>query len=271
MKTRMLSRWIIPCLLTLLGGGAWAGADDAQQQSNPWRFGVAVYAWLPNAPVTIAIDDNPIIDAPESLGDLLSDLKFAATFDVEAYKGPFGMFVSPIYYKGKATKSFTGPLGQEREISVEESVWLIKYGASWDLGPLPLGESGSKSLILRPYAGGLFLTDDVSVDISPGLIDDGLDIDTTIDFNTPIVGLNTLWKLSDRWGLRAGGMWGGWSVNKVKSVWELSGYIDYGFTIKGLPAKAVGGYRYLNLHYYQQPIDLQIAIKGPLFAISLEF
>jgi len=150
----------------------------------------------------------------------------AAMFEVEARKGPIGFFASPIYYKGEADEKFIGALGQKRKVTLKESVWVVKYGVSYDFGPWRLLPNEPEHtqfpvMVLQPYAGALFLTDDIKINLNPGLVDNGINIDKTIDFNTPVVGLNILCDLTERWALRVGGHYGGWDVSDVNETYDF--------------------------------------------------
>lgn len=69
-------------------------------RTDPWRFHAAIYGWLPEAPARISV--GPITaDLPEDLGTILDSLRFTTQLHAEAHKGPFGVFVSPSYYKGR--------------------------------------------------------------------------------------------------------------------------------------------------------------------------
>jgi len=211
---------------------------DTKEERWPWRFIVNVYGWLPKAPVDIKIDGNDIENFPESFDNIFDSLQFASMSEVEVHKG---------------------------------DVWLIKYGASYDLGPWHLGEtSDSPAVVLQPYVGGLYFHDDIEMKVSPGLFDIGLDYKTTLTFNTPIVGLNTLWDLTKRWTLRLGGNYGGFHQDNVKKTYEFVGTVGYRFKMWDVSSKVFAGYRYLHLDYDRE-VELQVDIKGPLFGIGWEF
>jgi hypothetical protein len=67
----------------------------------------------------------------------------------EVHKGPFGLFVTPLYYKGEFKEQVTRA---KRSFYLEEKVWLINYGASYDLGTYRFGdEPGSPSVTLLTH------------------------------------------------------------------------------------------------------------------------
>jgi hypothetical protein len=292
-KTMKLSKVAFPCLLALMLVGVLSTPSGAQEQSEsqkasplsstnappdakeerwPWRFNVNVYGWAPEAPVDIKVDGNEVANYPESFDNIFDSLEMAAMFEVGVYKGPIGVFVSPVYYKGEDDEKFTGLLGQRRKGTLDEEVWIIKYGVSYDLGPWHLGKnSDSPAVILQPYVGGLYLHDDIKLKVSPGALDIGLDFKTTIKINTPIIGLNTLWDLTDRWILGLGGNYGGWDVDDMKKTYEFIGLLGYRFKMWDVSSKVFAGYRYLHIDYEKKDVELQVSVRGPLLGIGWEF
>ena len=83
--------------------------------------------------------------------------------------------------------------------------------------------------------------------------------------------MNTYWKLSDRWSLRAGGNYGGWNVDNVDSTWEFSGGAFYDFKMWGVSSHAFAGYRYLDFELKETRLDFEATIKGPLVGIGWKF
>jgi hypothetical protein len=291
--TKKLAKFAIQCLFALMLVGALSTPSGAQEQSEtqktsslsttdapadvkedrwPWRFRVNGYGWMPRAPVDIEVDDNDVANYPEGFDNIFDSLEFAAMFEVEAYKGPIGAFVSPIYYEGKDTERFTGLAGERRKATLKEKVWLIKYGVSYDLGPWRLGKtSDSPTVVLQPYVGGLYLHDDITLQTNKGLLDEGLDFKTTIEINTPIVGLNTLWDLTKRWNLRLGANYGGWDVDDMKKTYEFIGTVGFNFKMWNVSSHVFAGYRYVHIDYKKKNVELKVDIEGPLVGIGWEF
>ncbi len=114
--------------------------------------------------MTLKIDQQEVANLPESLDNILDSLEMTAMFELKAHKGPLGFFVSPIYYKGKASQHFEGLLGQSRKISLAEEVWAIDYGVFYKIGQWSLGESAdSPTVTVEPYAGALYLRDNIKI------------------------------------------------------------------------------------------------------------
>jgi hypothetical protein len=249
-------------------------ASDAPADilSAPWQFNANIYLWLPKAPMTITVDGHEVANIPESLDNILDSLEMGAMFELEAHKGPISVFADTIYYDGDYSEHFRGALGQRRKFELEEKAWVITYGLAYSFGPWELGEGAdSPTVTVSPYVGGLYLTDDIMVKVDPGISDMGLDRDTTLSFNTPLVGLVTYWDLSERWFLKIEGNWGGWDVDDVDETYDIIGLVAYRFKMWDVSSKVFGGYRYLHLDYKKKGMDLELAIKGPFFGIGWEF
>jgi len=250
----------------------WEWSSPSAVKTEPWRFNVNLYGWLPSAPAEIETAGGAESDLPESLSTILDSLEFAVMAEGEIHKGPFGVFVSPIFYKGEDSENITGLRGEKRKVTIDETVWLIKYGVSYDLGVLHLGKSPqSLTVTVQPYVGGLYFHDPIKLKVDPGVAGLGLKVRETIEFNTPIIGLNTLWHLTDRWSLRVGGNFGGWNVDNVESTYEVVGDIAYHFELWGQHAKAFVGYRYLYIDLDVGAVELTVTVKGPFVGMGFEF
>jgi hypothetical protein len=260
--------------LLLIGVSATLSAAQEGQgwQDAPWRFSFDIYGWLPNAPATIKIDGHEVANMPESFDNILDSLEMAAMLRFDARKGPLGLFVSPIYYDGDYSEHFTGPLGQRRKFELKETVWFIDYGASYEIGRWDIGaEPDSGTVTLAPYAGFRFLHDKIRINVDPGLLDDGVRVRKTISTNAPIVGLDASWQLTPSWTLRVHGDYGGFNVDGMQETYQAVGTLTYHFQWGKLASKAYAGYRYVHLEYEDEPLDIKVAVRGPLVGIGFDF
>jgi hypothetical protein len=227
---------------------------------------------LPQAPADIDVGRLDI-GLPENLSTIIDDLKLGAMLEFEVHKGPIGIFFSPIFYKGDESDHFKGKLGERRKFGLKETVFLIDYGISYDFGPWPLSKKPNsyKNVIFQPYAGFRFLHDNIKINVSPGEIDPGLSVRKKLKFNTPIIGVNTIWNLSRRWFLRVGGDVGGWKVDHVQSTYQAVGTVAYRFKTWDVSSKVFAGYRYMYIDYDKKDEALKVSIKGPLIGVGVEF
>lgn len=249
----------------------WEWSSPRSAGTDPWRFSVLGYGWLPSAPATITTDST-IVNLPESFDKILDSLEFALMAEAEVHKGPFGVYVAPVYYDGKDNERFTGALGQSRKLTIEESVWVVDYGVSYELGVLRIGDDipESPKVTLQPYVGGRYLHDNIKLDLDEGLLDQGLRIRETLEFNTPLVGFDTDWEFQGGWRFRLGGDYGGFNVDDVDETWQFYTALGYTFDLWGQTGKVFGGYRYLHIEY-QKELGVELTVKGPLVGFGLEF
>lgn len=237
-----------------------------------WRFHINAYGWLPQAPADIDVGRLDL-NLPENLSTIIDDLKLGAMLEFEVHKGPIGIFFSPIFYKGDESDHFKGKLGERRKFGLKETVFLIDYGISYDFGPWPLSKKPNsyKNVIFQPYAGFRFLHDNIRINVSPGEIDPGLSVHKTVKFNTPIIGLNTIWNLSRRWYLRVGGDVGGWKIDNVDITYQVIGTVAYRFKTWDVSSKVFAGYRYIYIDYNKDDLGINLSVKGPLVGVGVEF
>jgi hypothetical protein len=248
---------------------ASGASPDPTAEPWPWRVHFNLYGWLPQAPATISVDGAEG-SIPENFSKILSDLEFAAMGDIEVYKGPIGVFLSPIYYKGRDSEHFEG-LFERRKITLEESVWVLDYGATYAFGPWPLWSGAEATTTLEPFVGARFLNDHIRLKINAGVLEPAQTlVRKTIQFNAPIVGARARTNLTERWGLFLNGDYGGWDVDHLKETWNFGGALEYKFKIGSLQTKLFGGYRYLNVRYKDRDLKLRVAIKGVLFGFGFE-
>ena len=157
--------------------------EQASVLESPWTFNA--YVWLVKAPLDLTIDGNTVT-RPENLNTILDSAKLAAMLRFKAHKGPLGIFVNPIIYKGTYDKVKVQLPLEERDGSLSESVWLVDYGMSYQIGRWDLGQDGKSRVVsLEPYAGFRFLHDNLTLEVEPGLIGDGFVTHKTISSNSP--------------------------------------------------------------------------------------
>jgi hypothetical protein len=132
-------------------------------------------------------------------------------------------------------------------------------------------EARSPTLSVIPWAGAFFFHDDWEVNVSPGGNFDGVNMEGTLDFNTPMVGLTGRWKISERWYLNLSYGYGGWDVSDVNEIYDFVGDVGYRFTMWDVSSKVFAGYRYLYVDYEKDPVKLDVAVKGPFVGIGWEF
>jgi hypothetical protein len=233
---------------------------------GPWRFAVVIWGWLPEAPADITLGPAEA-DLPESLDTILDSVQWGAFLDLEARKGPFGAYATPIVLGLRDSFHVTGPLGVRRRVAISEKAVLMDFGVSYELGRWQLGtEADSPAVTVEPFVGGRWLFDDLTLDVDPGR---RRSVD--VDFAAPVIGLRTFWDLTERWNLRLGGDYGGFDVDDVDETYNLAGTVGYRFMLGGVRSNVFAGYRYLYIDYQKSANELEVTLKGPILGIGFEF
>jgi len=272
-QTGMATRWSIAALAMTLNAGAVLAEETGEGWlDGPWRFGAIAYGWLPEAPATVKVDQEEVANMPEDLDSIIDGLEMAAMLEFNAHKGRLGLFLSPVYYDGKEDTNFQGVLGEERKLTVEEEVWLIDYGVGWDLGTWKLGQGAdAPELTLSPFAGFRYFHDPIQMQVAPGILDMGFYQKTTVEINTPLMGLKAAVKFSDRWSLGVEGDYGVFDDSEVNETYQYMGVVNYHFTMKNVSSHVLFGYRFLHLDLENNEIAVDVDVKGPLIGIGVNF
>lgn len=239
----------------------------------PWDFVVNVYGWLPSAPADITIRNEEVANLPESLDTILDSLEFAAMFEVQVHKGPVSVFANTVYYKGDYDEDTLSKNGKPITLEVDEEAWVVSYGAGYSLPAWKLGKSADAPTVnLQPYVGALFMHDPIGVEVTDRITGIGVRVEETVNFNTPLVGLNSFWNFSDRWLGRLSFNYGGFGgVANVEKTYDFVAAIGYRFTMWDVESRFFAGYRYLDIELEDRSLEVNVAVKGPFFGIGWAF
>jgi hypothetical protein len=214
------------CLtLFLLAGASDVMAERLEQESiseSSWQFNAYIDGWLPKAPADISIDGNEIF-LPENLNTILDSLKLTAMLRFNVRKGPLGIFFNPIYYKGEFDNVVIKTPIEDLDGTLKESVWLIDYGISYEVARWDIGKDGNSRVVtLEPYAGFRYFWDNITLEVEPGLIEDGFTTRKKLRTNSPMIGLQSSIQLTDNWDLLLQGDYGGFSVNHMDNSYLMA-------------------------------------------------
>ena len=260
-------------LLSISPTRTFAESRDLQW-SDPIQFHLNLYGWLPEAPAKISVADKTVVDVPEDLDTILDSLNMTAMFEVEAYKGPLVVFANVIYYDGTYDDTSVGPIsGQARKWELSEEVWAIKYGFGYRFGSWKLGEAiDSPTMAVYPWIGAFYFHDDYEVEVDPlNMIYDGIEVDGTFDFNTPMVGITPRIKFDERWQMNLSFSYGGWEVDDVDEIYDIIVSLGYRFNMWDISSRVFAGYRYLSIDWEKGVRQLELDAKGPFIGIGWEF
>jgi hypothetical protein len=249
---------------------------EATEDGMPWRFNFSMFGWIPQAPATVKLDHGAAT-LPESLGTILDSLQGAFEADFEARKGPFGLYVTPLFLFLRYTEHVQGPL-QKHRVAIREDAIIMDFGVSYEIGRwrLKAFETESQSpqlgdiaeLTVEPFVGARWVDDEIKIDLDPGP-----SLNTDIKFLAPVLGLRTNWQFNEHWNARIEGDYGGFNVDHLKNTYNFTGLLGYRWKAwKGAYWNAFAGYRYLDIHYdNSNKGELEVAIKGPLVGIGIQF
>ena len=238
----------------------------------PLRFDVNLYFWALSIPGTIENKDGSReIDLNVSFHDLLKYLNFAVMGQAELHKGPVGLFVSPLYGDLENSTNFTGPLGNDNKATGYLKIWVTDYGLSYQVAHWKLGNGAdAPTLTLVPYGGYRYVYLKTTVKLYSSLLDKTVKDSNISRINTPIVGARAILDLTKHWFFTASGDYG-WNVEDVVNTWQTIGLVGYRFNMGKFPSKVFAGTRYLHLSTDNGTVKSNLAIKGPLAGLGMEF
>jgi len=243
---------------------AWADDNPVSQE---WSFQLAPYLWA------ISLDGDVTVRGQKSsvdvgFDDLVQKLNAGAMIEGEARYGRFGVFANSVY----ADLSDNASGGGTKLDADAETLWL-GFGAYYRLGPWVVDEGASGdpvTVTVDPYAGARYTYLDLQLDFKPGPNFSG-----DKDWVDPIIGLRTIWDLSDRWSVTLAGDIGGFGVGS-DFTWQAIGLVGYRFGLFGEnDARVLGGYRALYQDYQDgsgaNKFEWDMTLYGPIFGMAVEF
>jgi hypothetical protein len=239
---------------------------------GPWRFVFAGYGWLPDAPAEIKLNHGDET-LPEDFGTIFDSLQFGAMVDLELRKGSFGAYFAPIVVFLEDSEIIPGV---NRKVSVNENVYLMDFGLTYELGRWQLWNHAdwilpSPKLAVELNAGGRALIDDIKIKIERGQIEPGRTFEPEISFVAPVFGLRAFWDLTDRLNLRMEGDYGGFDVDNLDETYNAMGLVGWRFKPKPyLNINVYAGYRFLHIDY-KKMVEIEVDIKGPFVGLAFEF
>jgi hypothetical protein len=241
-------------------------ADD-NPISEDWEFEATPYVWF------LSLDGDITVRGQKTsfdvnFDDLVQKTNSAAILNGEVRKGRFGGFVDTVYAE-LSDDAGSGPI--RLDLSAE-NLWLT-FGAFYRLGPWdldPAAHGDALTVTVDPYIGGRYTYLETQLDLKPGPNFSG--DQAWID---PIIGLRTIWGLSERWSVTLSGDVGGFSVGS-DFAWQAVGLVGYGFGLFGDDdAHVMAGYRALYQDYSNgsgaNKFEWDVTVHGPILGLSVQF
>jgi opacity protein-like surface antigen len=227
-----------------------AGAQEAV-----WTYEATVYGWASALSTSI---DTPqgSYDGDLSIGDVLSDLDFAAMGAFEARRDRFGL-MADIFYSDLSDSTSFPPGGQ--------------FSAA---------RLGSKLAFGSGYATyRIHETPTFGIDIAGGLRVINLDTDASLGAGTspgrsfssqetwvePVIGVRAGIRIDENWSLRAFADVGGTADS---SSWQLLGTVGYAFD-ETWSVRA--GWRYMQIRKEMGAAEVTLDLSGPLIGVAARF
>ncbi len=239
-------------------------ADDASQRNSDsssdsstaknWEWSLApMYLWAASIDGDITIRGIKV-DVNESFSDILDNLDGALMFHFEGlYKQRWGFFTDLMYIRLNPDDEST-PLGDIR-IDYEETLAELGGFHRWTIGNHAIdGLGGYRYSSLRG-----------KLDLPAGLPG----VDKRESWLDPFFGARWIWRMTDKWGLRLRGDFGGFGIG-CDSTWNAIGLVTF------KPWKHVafgGGYRALYQDYSRgsgrNKFALDATMYGPILGLDI--
>ena len=245
-----------------------AAAEEKSDAQSDWEFQVASYLWA------IAMNGDATVkgqkaDVDVSFSDIWDELNFALMLEYEARKGHWGLWGNTIYANlGKSNAEVSG-------IEIEPTVNALWQGAggSYRLGTWDIADSSGKntpSVTVETYFGARYTYLDLSLDLKGAH-----NVDGDKQWVEPLVGVRTIWNLSERWTATLAGDIGGVAFGS-DFAWDAFGLIGYRFNLFGKDnARVFAGYRALSQDYTDgsgdDKFEWDVTLYGPVLGLAITF
>ncbi|RZB37461.1 MAG: hypothetical protein SRB2_01005 [Desulfobacteraceae bacterium Eth-SRB2] len=264
-EIRMLGKTALLLILFLVLVAAIPGSPAAQEEG--WEYAVTPYLW------TLSLDGDVKVkgrksDVDMEFSDIWDELNMATMVVFEARKGEWGFYSNIIYANlGKATHV------QGIRIEPDINLLMLTAGGFYRMGTWDLSEApGKKSPTITVDAlfGARYTYLDIELDIKGFHNPEGDE-----NWVDPLIGVRTLWSLSDRWTLALEGSIEGFGVGS-DFAWHAYGLIGYHFGLfADDDAKVLVGYRALSQDYDDghgnDKFEWDVTLHGPIAGLKIVF
>jgi len=244
-------------------------AEEQANEQSDWEFHVAPYMWFVSMEGDVTVKGQKS-DVDSSFSDIWEEMNIGGMIAFDGRKGDWGFFGDVIYANLGKDKSVQGGIRIDPSIN---TLWLTAGGfyrlGTWDLSDT--SEKKASAVTVDIFAGGRYTYLDMTLDIEdfPNRKSDKQWVD-------PLVGVRTLWELSERWRLSLQGNVGGFGVGSDFS-WGASGLLGYCFSLfsKENNATFYAGYRALYQDYSDGSGDdkfrWDVTVYGPMLGLAIRF
>jgi hypothetical protein len=224
---------------------------------SEWEFAIEPYLWMTS--LRTSVDAGPVSASSEvCFTDLIKSLDLGMQLRFEAVRGPWGFYLDGTYFSlSNDTNVKVGPFRlRGLDIDLELDQAFVDFGGFYRFQEedwkLDLMFGGRYSYVASEVSGAVLL-----------------DIDSSIDFVSPIIGLRVIHELSDRWVASAWGNLGGFGLGDAPDLfWGATALLGYRYsdnTTLGL------GYRIYASDFDFGVLKTDVQMHGPIVGLAFRF
>ena len=269
------SAWRTASWLALAIATSTPVAAQAQAANDGWRFGAAIYGWVPSISGQTAVpvqSGGANIDV--SMADVLDALKFTFMGSFEARKGAWGLWTDLVYADFGASKSgstdFTiggvRPDNVSADVQLDVKSWIWTVAGLYSLAETPQYTAdllfGARYIDLSNELGWTFNGDIANLPL-PGRSGSG-----TADVSNwdGIVGLKGRAYLGDdrRWFVP---YYADIGTGQSKLTWQVNAGVGYQFDWGAI----IASWRYLDYDFKSSAKVQDLSFNGPLIGMVFKF
>ena len=250
-------------------------AAEEKPAESGWEYTVAPYLWA------ISMDGNVTVrgleaDMDASFNDIWDELNFAFMLAYEARKGRWGLWGNTIY-SNLGNSDVDGPAGLT-EIDPSVTAFWQELGGFYRLGTWDLVDTldtKTPTVTVDTFFGARYTYLDLKLDFDGAFQGRVNDVSDNKSWVEPLVGVRTIWDLSERWTITAAGDIGGIAFGS-DFAWDAFGLIGYRFGLFGENnARVLAGYRALSQDYTdgsgRNKFKWDITMHGPILGLDIGF
>ena len=266
---------VLVIVALMLAALAPALAAEEKPAESAWEFHVAPYLWAMAGYGNVTVKGIDV-DVDLSFSDIWDELNFAFMLAYEARKGRWGLWGDTIFAK-LGDSNIKGPLGLTKIDPTANALWQ-GLGGYYRLGTWDLADNSGKkkpSVTVDTYFGARYTYLDLKLKFKGVFQDRFNNVDQDKSWVEPLVGVRTIWDLSERWTITAAGDIGGIAFGS-DFAWDAFGLIGYRFGLFGENnARVLAGYRALSQDYTdgsgRNKFKWDITMHGPILGLDIGF
>jgi hypothetical protein len=260
--------WLAGCAL-LMGVVAARAEEAGAPSTRRWDVTAAPYLWAARLDGDAEVRGIEA-DVDVSFQDTLENLGIAGMAIVEARQGRFGFAFNPLYVRTNADAR-TGPLDARNETDIATAgVGVFYRAAEWEIGRTDAGEP--RTLAVEPLVGArlMHLRSEIDIKLDAGGFRERRQVDESQTWVDPLVGVNVIARLAERWAVRAEADIGGFGLGS-DLTWNVQAILSYRWTVGGYDVLAGVGYRALYWDYRDGGFAWDVTMSGPMLGAAIRF